>query len=112
MNHELWQCNIQYAIRDTQYEQRHTSTSVENPLQIDPFYAKQTQFPKKSNECKYLLHKGLQKFYPAGRIQKQTQSNPIKPNTNPIKPNTNPIWGKGEIDAKCVFTKDYEEKCG
>jgi len=37
MNHELWQCNMQYAIRDTQYEQRHTSTSVENPLQIDLF---------------------------------------------------------------------------
>ena len=28
---------MQYAIRDTQYEQRHTSTSVENPLQIDLF---------------------------------------------------------------------------
>jgi len=26
------------------------STSVERPLQISPFYAKQTQFPKKSNE--------------------------------------------------------------
>ncbi len=29
-----------------------SSTSVENPLQINPFYAKQTQFPKKSNERK------------------------------------------------------------
>ncbi|GAG04186.1 unnamed protein product, partial [marine sediment metagenome] len=28
------------------------STFVENPLQITPFYAKQTQFPKKSNERK------------------------------------------------------------
>ncbi len=28
------------------------STSVEMPLQINPFYAKQTQFPKKSNELK------------------------------------------------------------
>ncbi len=26
------------------------STLVEKPLQINPFYAKQTQFPKKSNE--------------------------------------------------------------
>jgi len=33
---------------------RHPSTSVENPLQINPFYAKQTQFPKKSNELKLL----------------------------------------------------------
>ncbi len=29
-----------------------SSTSVEMPLQINPFYAKQTQFPKKSNERK------------------------------------------------------------
>ncbi len=35
------------------------STSVENPLQINPFYAKQTQFPKKSNEHNYLFTKGL-----------------------------------------------------
>jgi len=31
-----------------------------------------------------------------------------KPNSNPIKPNCR----KGKIDAKSVFTKDYEEKCG
>jgi len=31
-----------------------------------------------------------------------------KPNSNPNKPNCR----EGEIDAKCVFTKDYEEKCG
>ena len=31
-----------------------------------------------------------------------------KPNSKPNKANCR----KGEIDAKCVFTKDYEEKCG
>jgi len=31
-----------------------------------------------------------------------------EPKTNPNKPNL----PEGEIDAKCVFTKDYEEKCG
>jgi len=31
-----------------------------------------------------------------------------KPNSNPIKPNCR----KSKIDAKCLFTKDYEEKCG
>jgi len=31
-----------------------------------------------------------------------------KPNSKPIKPNL----PEGKIDAKCVFTKDYEEKCG
>jgi len=37
-----------------------------------------------ANEHKYLLHKGLSKFYPAGGAKKQTQ---FKPKTNPIKPN-------------------------
>ena len=36
-----------------------TSTSVEDPLQINPFYAKQTQFPKKSNERKHFYTNGL-----------------------------------------------------
>ena len=31
-----------------------------------------------------------------------------KPNSNPIKANL----PEGKIDAKCVVTKDYEEKCG
>ena len=31
-----------------------------------------------------------------------------EPKTNPIKPNCR----KGKIDANCVVTKDYEEKCG
>jgi len=35
------------------------STSVESPLQINPFYAKQTQFPKGQNERKCLYHNGL-----------------------------------------------------
>ncbi len=32
--------------------------------------------------------------------------------TNPIQTQTNPIAERVEIDAKCVFTKDYEEKYG
>jgi len=35
------------------------STSVEKPLQITSFYAKQTQFPKSQNEFKLLFNKGL-----------------------------------------------------
>jgi len=31
-----------------------------------------------------------------------------KPNSNPNKANL----PEGKIDAKCVVTKDYEEKCG
>jgi hypothetical protein len=32
--------------------------------------------------------------------------------TNPIQTQSNPIVERVTIDAKCVFTKDYEEKCG
>ena len=32
--------------------------------------------------------------------------------TNPIQTQSNPIAERVKIDAKCVFTKDYEEKCG
>jgi hypothetical protein len=30
----------------------------------------------------------------------------------PKRTQTNPIRQMGKIDAKSVFTKDYEEKCG
>jgi len=32
--------------------------------------------------------------------------------TNPIQTQFKPNCQKGKIDAKCVFTKDYKEKCG
>jgi hypothetical protein len=35
-------------------------------------------------------------------------ANKNKPNSKPIKANL----PEGKIDATCVFTKDYEEKCG
>jgi len=87
-----------YAVRYTSFCRllsfvyRLYSTLVESPLQINPFYAKQTQFSGCTNECKYLLYKGLSNFYPACGAKKQTQ---FKPNCR-----------KGEIDAKSVFTKD------
>ncbi|MHC4684359.1 MAG: hypothetical protein ACYTEW_08640, partial [Planctomycetota bacterium] len=40
--------------------------------------------------------------------ENEPKTNPIKANSNPNKANCR----KGKIDAKCVFTKDYEEKCG
>jgi len=36
-----------------------TFTSVERPLQIDPFYAKQSQFPKKSSGRNFFYNKAL-----------------------------------------------------
>jgi hypothetical protein len=67
--------------------------------------------------------------------QSKPNSNPIKPNfkraqmnvnsfitkdyrkkddfaVQKNKPNSNPICQRAKIDAKSVFTKDYEEKCG
>jgi hypothetical protein len=66
-----------------------------------PFYAKQTQFPKKSNDVSF--------FYTMDYENKRNWTiGQSKPNSNPIKPNL----PEGKIDAKCVFTKDHEEKCG
>ncbi len=48
-----------FDIRISYFASLGPSTSVEMPLQINPFYAKQTQFPKKSNELKLLFNKGL-----------------------------------------------------
>ncbi len=42
-------------------------------------------------------------------MEKQSQ---FKPNLSQNKANSNPICQKAKIDAKCVFTKDYEEKRG
>ncbi len=56
------------------------STLVENPLQINPFYAKQTQFPKKSNDVN---------LYNATDYERKRDwtLGESKPNSNPIKPN-------------------------
>ncbi len=77
------------------------STIVESSLQITPFYAKQTQSPKKSNDVSFFYTMDYENIcdWTIGEN---------KPNSNPIKPNCQ----KGKIDTRCVFTKHYEEKCG
>ena len=49
------------------------STTVENSLQITPFYAKQTQFDGGPNEHKLRYKKQLQDFIPLAQAKKQTQ---------------------------------------
>ena len=79
--------------------------------------------------------KEYQIFIPLAGQKNKPNSNPIKPNlqnsqmsVNTIltkdyrknddfivrknKAKTNPIAERAKIDTKCVFTKDYEEKCG
>ncbi len=108
------------------------STSVENPLQINPFYAKQTQFQKKSNDVNPYNTTDYERKRNWTLGENKPNSNPIKPNLQKAKmnvnlyviedyrkkddfsvrinkPNSNPIAERVKIDAKCVFTKDYEE---
>jgi len=90
-----------HEIRDTLHDSRFTkfsSTSVEDSLQIGPFYAKQSQFRESSNERKYLLYKGLSNFIPLS-----AQKN--KPNSNPIKPNLQ----KAKMNVNLTLTKDYRK---
>jgi len=74
------------------------STSVESPLQINPFYAKQSQFPKKSNDVSF--------FY---TMYYENKSNwtlgENKPNSNPIKPN----FKKAKMNVNLTLAKDYRK---
>jgi hypothetical protein len=67
------------------------STTVENPLQITPFYAKQTQFPKRQNEYNHRYSKRLQEFAPLLGPKNKPNSNPNKANFGPISRVANPI---------------------
>jgi len=48
-----------YSVFSLLFSATGLSTFVENLRQTSPFYSKQTQFPKCTNELKYLLHKGI-----------------------------------------------------
>ena len=71
------------------------STTVEDSLQIHPFYAKQTQFTKCSNKRMLSISNGLCQFTPVQPLQKQSQFKPnqtqYKANQSQNKANTNPI---------------------
>jgi len=72
------------------------STSVETPLQINPFYAKQTQFPKKSNDVSF--------FYTMDYENKSDRT------LGENKPNSNPISETPKMSANAFSQKDYENK--
>ena len=73
-----------YVPHKALYKCRGLFITIEDSLQIDPFFAKQTQFQNGRNERKYLLYNGIQQSDRPQAGQKQTQN---KPNTNPNKPN-------------------------
>jgi hypothetical protein len=74
------------------------STTVENSLQINPFYAKQSQFPKtiinvnsymesiyeKSNTCWTGKTKPIQTQFKANKANNKPNLSQNKPNSNPI----------------------------
>ena len=89
------------------------STTVENSLQITPFYAKQSQSQVGQNQHKYFCINEIRKIGQLVIQTKQTQFKPNKAknkaNLSQNKANSNPICRKGKIDAKFVYTKEYEE---
>ncbi len=105
MNLEPWTMNN--VPRNTKHERRVTSdmrrncpsTSVESSLQINPFYAKQTQFPKKSND----VNPYNTTVYERKRNWTLSEN---KPNSNPIKPN----WKRAKMNITSIITKDYRKK--
>ena len=83
-----------------------SSTSVENSLQITPFYAKQTQFQKcrmNINTSLAMRYENLGTLMGVKTKPKQTQLKPIqtqfKPNKAKNKPNSNPIYRKDKKGA-------------
>ncbi len=76
-----------------------SSTSVENPLQISSFYAKQTQFPK-----------GQMNIIPYNTTAYERKRNwtlgENKPNSNPIKANSK----RAKMNINLTLTKDYRKK--
>ena len=70
------------------------STTVENSLQITPFYAKQTQSQVRQNQRKFFCDKYIRTSVTFGYSENKPNSNPIqtqfKPISKPNKPNSNP----------------------
>ncbi|GAG29683.1 unnamed protein product [marine sediment metagenome] len=77
------------------------STIVENPLQIGSFMQNKPNFQKSQMNVSIFTQKAYEN-------KSNWTLGENKPKTKPNKANL----PEGKIYAKCVFTKDYEEKCG
>jgi hypothetical protein len=88
------------------------STTVENSLQIDPFYAKQSQFQIRQNKRKHFLSKYLGLIGQLVIQKKQTQFKPNKaknkPNLSQFKANTNPIQTQFSTPKGANFTNEAD----
>jgi len=74
------------------------STSVENPLQINPFYAKQTQSPQSQMNVNTCITKDYEN-------KSDWTLGENKPNSTPNKPN----FQKAKMTASVLATKDYRK---
>ncbi len=96
MYHEIW--DTQYSIRNTQYEHL-PFTSVENPLQINPFMQSKPNFRKSQMNVSILLQMDYENKY-------NWTIGESKPNSNPIKANLR----KAKMNVNLTLTKDYRKK--
>ena len=91
------------------------STTVENSLQITPFYAKQSQSQVGQKQPKLFCDKYIRSSGTIGYSDKQSQNKPNlsqnKPNSNPIKANTNPIVSKAKNERFCAAKELYDCFC-
>ncbi|GAI64033.1 unnamed protein product, partial [marine sediment metagenome] len=79
------------------------STSVEDSLQISPFYAKQTQFPKKSNDVSF--------FYTMDYENKSDRTlGENKPNSKPIQTQSNPIAERAKLMQSVYLQRITKKK--
>ncbi len=111
------------------------STDVEMPLQINLFMQNKPNVKDAQINVNSYMKSKYEKLDNWLSGKNKPNSNPIKPNcrkgkidVNSLitkdyrkkddfvvrknKPNSNPIPESVKTDAKCVFTKDYEELCG
>ncbi len=85
------------------------STLVESSLQITPFYAKQTQFPKKSNDVSFFYttdYERKRNWTLGENKPNQTQLKPIKAN---FKPNQTQS-PKSQNEYKLNYNKGLQKK--
>ncbi len=82
------------------------STIVESSLQINPFYAKQTQFPKKSNDVYPYITTAYERKRNWTLSENKPNLSQLKPISNPIKPN----FKRAKMNINSITTKDYRKK--
>jgi len=101
--------------RVTVHERSICSTLVESALQIHPFFAKRTQFPKSQMDSSYYITREYEHMDTWSNGKNEPKTNPIKANKMPkqsqYKPKTNPISDGGQPSSvDSPFTSGLTEQ--